>query len=116
MSHPSAPRPHAVHHAGCGCGHGAAGLSRRRLLLGSAAMATAAGSGLGLTGCTANPATGRSSFTAFSDIGDDVQVGAREYPKLLEAFGTRTAACKPMWMPSWCGWFRIRNIRICHGR
>lgn len=85
MSHPSAPRPHAVHHAGCGCGHGAASLSRRRLLLGSAAMATAAG--LGLTGCTANPATGRSSFTAFSDIGDDVQVGAREYPKLLEAFG-----------------------------
>lgn len=67
------------HHAGCGCG----AVSRRRFLLGSAA----AGATLALSACAENPATGRSSFTAFSDIGDDVQLGAREYPKLLEAFG-----------------------------
>lgn len=68
-----------VHHHGCGCA-----LSRRRFLLGSAA---AVGGGLALTGCAENPATGRSSFTAFSDIGDDVKLGAREYPKLLQSFG-----------------------------
>lgn len=71
-----------LRHAGCGCAAGG-GLSRRRLLLGGAA----AGATLALAGCAQNPATGRSSFTGFSDIGDDVRLGAQEYPKLLEEFG-----------------------------
>jgi predicted Zn-dependent protease len=58
-------------------------MTRRRVLLGG----TAAVAALGLAGCAQNAATGRSSFTGFSDISDDVQVGRREYPKLLEAFG-----------------------------
>ncbi|WP_404382706.1 M48 family metalloprotease [Caenispirillum salinarum] len=74
---------HAAHHGGCGCGLGLPRLSRRAVLAGGTAAVAAAG----LAGCAQNPATGRSSFTGFSDIADDVAVGRREYPKLLEAFG-----------------------------
>lgn len=74
---------HAVHHAGCGCGLGLPKLSRRGFLAGGTAAVAMAG----LAGCSQNPATGRSSFTGFSDISDDIRLGQREYPKLLEAFG-----------------------------
>lgn len=66
----------------CPCGH-AHGVSRRRFLAGTAA----AGAAVSLAGCAQNPATGRSSFTGFTDIQDDVRIGRQEYPKLLEAFG-----------------------------
>lgn len=48
---------------------------------GGAALAT-------LTACgTTNLATGRRSFTGFYDIDDDVAIGRREHPRMLEAFG-----------------------------
>ncbi len=37
--------------------------------------------------CTTNPATGRSSFTAFMSPDDEKRVGAQEHPKLVEQFG-----------------------------
>lgn len=60
--------------------------SRRGLLQGGAATLALASAG-GLAGCAANPATGRSSFTAFQSIDDDVSLGRREFPKLVKAFG-----------------------------
>jgi predicted Zn-dependent protease len=60
--------------------------SRRGLLQGGGAALALSGAGA-LAGCTANPATGRSSFTAFQSIDDDVTLGRREFPKLVEAFG-----------------------------
>ena len=41
-----------------------------------------------LTACgTTNLATGRQSFTGFYDIEDDIAIGRREHPRMLEAFG-----------------------------
>lgn len=37
--------------------------------------------------CTTNPATGRSSFTAFMSPDDEKRVGAQEHPKLVDQFG-----------------------------
>ena len=42
---------------------------------------------LGATACSTNPATGRSSFTAFMDKDDEKRVGAQEHPKLVKQFG-----------------------------
>jgi len=62
-------------------------LSRRQLI--QAAGTTAlAGCACGLTGCVStNAATGRSSFTGGYSPRDDMQLGAEEHPKMLEAFG-----------------------------
>ncbi len=58
--------------------------SRRRLL---AKLATV-GASLALAGCMAtNRATGRSSFTGTYSVEDDIALGRREHPKLVEAFG-----------------------------
>ncbi|MFO1112534.1 MAG: M48 family metalloprotease [Rhodospirillales bacterium] len=38
-------------------------------------------------GCSTNPATGQSSFTAFMSPQDEKRVGAEEHPKLVEQFG-----------------------------
>lgn len=58
--------------------------SRRRFLKGIAA----AGSVAALPGCvTTNKATGRTSFTGTYSVDDDVALGRREHPKLVEAFG-----------------------------
>lgn len=57
-------------------------LSRRHFLIGATTTCGAA-----LCGCTANPATGRSSFTAFQSVEQDIAIGRREHPKLLKAFG-----------------------------
>ncbi|MBB4285502.1 M48 family metalloprotease [Roseospira goensis] len=62
-------------------------LSRRFLLRGAAAAGLPLAAVAALTGCTANPATGRSSFMAFQSIEGDVATGRREYPKLVKAFG-----------------------------
>jgi predicted Zn-dependent protease len=40
-----------------------------------------------LSACTANPATGQQSFTAFMSPEDEIQVGKREHPKILKEFG-----------------------------
>ena len=40
-----------------------------------------------LAACSANPATGKQSFTAFMSPEKELQVGAEEHPKILEQFG-----------------------------
>ena len=42
---------------------------------------------LACASCTANPATGQQSFTAFMSPQQELQVGRDEHPKILEAFG-----------------------------
>lgn len=42
---------------------------------------------LGAAACSTNPATGRSSFTAFMGADDEKRLGAREHPKLVKQFG-----------------------------
>jgi len=41
----------------------------------------------GATACSTNPATGRSSFTAFMGADDEKRLGAKEHPKLVKQFG-----------------------------
>ena len=41
----------------------------------------------GLAGCSVNPATGEESFTAFMSRADEMEVGAREHPKILKQHG-----------------------------
>lgn len=57
--------------------------NRRQVVAGLLASA----GGLGIAGCAVNPGTGRRSFTGFYDVEDDRALGAREHPKLVEAFG-----------------------------
>jgi predicted Zn-dependent protease len=40
-----------------------------------------------VVGCSTNPATGRSSFTAFMSPAQERQVGADQHPKLVQEFG-----------------------------
>ena len=40
-----------------------------------------------LAGCTVNPATGESSFTAFMSEAEERRVGAEEHPRVLKQFG-----------------------------
>ncbi len=40
-----------------------------------------------LAGCTVNPATGESSFTAFMSPEDELRVGREQHPKILREFG-----------------------------
>ena len=40
-----------------------------------------------LSGCSVNPATGEEQFTAFMPPEEERRIGAREHPKLVEAFG-----------------------------
>jgi predicted Zn-dependent protease len=62
-------------------------LSRRQLLQ-AAGTTAVAGCACGLSGClSTNAATGRSSFTGGYSPQDDMQLGAQEHPKMLEAFG-----------------------------
>jgi predicted Zn-dependent protease len=42
---------------------------------------------IGTPGCTTNPATGESSFTAFMSPAQEKQVGAEQHPKLVREFG-----------------------------
>ncbi|MDH5773166.1 MAG: M48 family metalloprotease [Rhodospirillaceae bacterium] len=42
---------------------------------------------LGIAGCSANPATGEQSFTAFMSPEREKEVGREEHPKILKAFG-----------------------------
>ena len=42
---------------------------------------------LALAGCTVNPATGESSFTAFMSPAEEQRAGAEEHPKILKEFG-----------------------------
>lgn len=56
-------------------------LSRRHFLSGAAVVC-----GSAVCGCAPNPA-GRSALTGFTSVEQDVAVGRRELPKLLEAFG-----------------------------
>ncbi|MBF0094262.1 MAG: M48 family metalloprotease [Alphaproteobacteria bacterium] len=58
-------------------------LSRRRFLGGAAA----AGCLCGLGACSVNPATGRSSFTAFMSPEEEIRVGDEEHPKVLKSMG-----------------------------
>ncbi len=51
------------------------------------AAAIMAVAGLGLSGCTTNPATGEQSFTAFMSPSEEMEIGAEEHPKILEEFG-----------------------------
>ena len=57
-------------------------MRRARIL---AILLLAAGAALG--GCAANPATGRSSFTAFMSPEEELKVGRDEHPKILRQFG-----------------------------
>ncbi len=57
---------------------------KRGFLAGLSALATAA---LLLGGCSTNPATGESSFTAFMDPEDEWEVAQEEHPKILQSFG-----------------------------
>ncbi len=40
-----------------------------------------------LAGCSVNPATGKSSFTAFMSPEDELRVGREQHPKILKEFG-----------------------------
>ncbi len=40
-----------------------------------------------LSGCSVNPATGESSFTAFMSEAREAEIGADEHPKILDRFG-----------------------------
>ena len=40
-----------------------------------------------LAGCSVNPATGESSFTAFMSPADELRVGREQHPKVLKEFG-----------------------------
>jgi predicted Zn-dependent protease len=42
---------------------------------------------IALAACSTNPATGRSSFTAFMSPEDEIKVGSEEHPKVVEQFG-----------------------------
>lgn len=42
---------------------------------------------LGLSACSTNPATGKSSFTAFMSAEEEMRVGAEEHPKIIAQFG-----------------------------
>ena len=42
---------------------------------------------LGLSACSVNPATGKESFTAFMSRADEMEVGAKEHPKILKQHG-----------------------------
>jgi len=42
---------------------------------------------LAVAACSANPATGKQSFTAFMSPEKELQVGAEEHPKILKKFG-----------------------------
>lgn len=42
---------------------------------------------LALGACSANPATGKQSFTAFMSPEKEIQVGAEEHPKIVQQFG-----------------------------
>lgn len=44
---------------------------------------------LALGACSANPATGKQSFTAFMSPEKEIQVGAEEHPKMVKQFGGR---------------------------
>src|SRR5687767_11665793 len=39
------------------------------------------------SGCSTNPATGRSSFTGFMSPSKEKEVGADEHPKIIKEFG-----------------------------
>ncbi|MEO0412140.1 MAG: M48 family metalloprotease [Pseudomonadota bacterium] len=43
--------------------------------------------GLGVSGCTTNPATGQKEFTPFMNQSDEIRLGMQEHPKLLQQFG-----------------------------
>lgn len=60
----------------------ACGLTRRGALAAGTGAAAVA-----LSGCTTNPETGRSQFTAFMSPEEEARIGAQEHPKLLETFG-----------------------------
>lgn len=71
------------HTCGVGCLHGHTATRRQALRLGIAGAALA-----GLTGCvTTNRATGEQTLTGFSSLEDDIALGQKEHPKLVEAFG-----------------------------
>ena len=42
---------------------------------------------MALSGCAVNPATGKTSFTAFMSREDEIRIGAEEHPKLINEFG-----------------------------
>ena len=46
-----------------------------------------AGAMMGLGACSANPATGQQSFTAFMSIEKESEIGAEEHPKVLKELG-----------------------------
>lgn len=58
-------------------------LSRRCFLSGLMASAAAPS----LSGCSINPATGQSNFTAFMSPQEEIQIGRKEHPKLVKEFG-----------------------------
>jgi len=41
----------------------------------------------GLLGCSVNPATGDRSFTGFMSLKDEANIGRREHPKIIRAYG-----------------------------
>ena len=41
----------------------------------------------GLQGCSVNPATGDRSFTGFMSLKDEINIGRREHPKIVKAYG-----------------------------
>jgi predicted Zn-dependent protease len=56
----------------------------RRLLAGTAYAGFCT---CGLTGCSVNPATGQSSFTAFMSPEEEIKTGRAELPKMVQSFG-----------------------------
>jgi predicted Zn-dependent protease len=50
-------------------------------------IAALAAVAVALAGCSTNPATGKQDFTAFMSPDDELEVGAKEHPKLVRQFG-----------------------------
>ncbi len=62
-------------------------VSRLKRIQAAAAVLLALAAGSGISGCSTNPATGRSSFTGFMSPAEEKKVGSDEHPKILREFG-----------------------------
>ena len=63
------------------------GFDRRSMLRVMGAGATLACGCIALSGCAANPATGKQSLLGLTSINDDIRTGTKAYPDLIKAFG-----------------------------
>jgi len=69
------------------CEHVTPDTVSRRGVLAGLACGCFGQAGVGLAGCAANPATGKSSLLGLGSIDQDVRIGSQQFPELVKAFG-----------------------------